>query len=124
MLLISAVQQNDRYIIYIYIFFFHVLFHYGLSQDTEYSSLCCTVGPCFLSSLTILTLFCMSQTHTKLRELKLNCLSVYRYTYVKKESLLGGTNIGSGTNGQGLYGDLGLSVFYLEIAQMSRLSCL
>ena len=25
--------------------FFHILFHYGLSQDIEYSSLCYTVGP-------------------------------------------------------------------------------
>ena len=28
---------------------FHILFHYGLSQDTEYSSLCYTVGHCCLS---------------------------------------------------------------------------
>ena len=27
---------------------FHILFHYGLSQDIEYSSLCYTVGPCCL----------------------------------------------------------------------------
>ena len=27
-----------------YIFFFQILFHYGLSQDIGYSSLCCTVG--------------------------------------------------------------------------------
>ena len=30
---------------------FHILFHYGLSQDMEYSSLCYTVGPCCLSIL-------------------------------------------------------------------------
>ena len=51
--LISAVQQSDSVIhtyiciyvhIYIYILFY-ILFHYGLSQDTEYSSLCYTVGP-------------------------------------------------------------------------------
>ena len=38
--------------IYIYIhthMYFQILFHYGLSQDTEYSSLCFTVGPCCLS---------------------------------------------------------------------------
>ena len=34
-MLISAVQQSDCYIIYI----FNILFHYGLSQDTEYSFL-------------------------------------------------------------------------------------
>ena len=36
-MLISAVQQNDCYL-------FHILFHYGLSQDIEYSSLCYIVG--------------------------------------------------------------------------------
>ena len=30
---------------------FHILFYYGLSQDAEYSSLCCTVGVCCLSIL-------------------------------------------------------------------------
>ena len=51
---ISAVQQSDAdtyifyimYIIYVYILF-NILFHCGLSQDFEYSFLCCTVGPCF-----------------------------------------------------------------------------
>ena len=28
---------------------FHILFHYGLLSDIEYSSLCYTVGPCCLS---------------------------------------------------------------------------
>ena len=31
--------------------FFHILFHNGLSQGFEYSSLCYTVGPCCLSIL-------------------------------------------------------------------------
>ena len=31
----SAVGQSDL-VIYIYTFFFSILFHYGLSQDTEY----------------------------------------------------------------------------------------
>ena len=35
-------------IIYIYILF-QIPFHYRLLQDVEYSSLCYTVGPCFLS---------------------------------------------------------------------------
>ena len=30
---------------YIYILM-QILFHYGLLQDIEYSSICCTVGPC------------------------------------------------------------------------------
>ena len=33
---------------------FHILFHYGLSHVTEYSSLYYPVGPCFLSILYIL----------------------------------------------------------------------
>ena len=38
--------------IYMYIHIhFQILFHYGLSQDIEYSSLCYTVGPCCLSLL-------------------------------------------------------------------------
>ena len=36
--------------IYIYILF-HVLFHYGLLYDAEYSSLCYTARPCCLSTL-------------------------------------------------------------------------
>ena len=41
---------------YVYILF-NILFHYGLLQDTdysEYSSLCCVVGPCCLSILYML----------------------------------------------------------------------
>ena len=37
--------------------FFFFLFHYGLSQDIEYSSLCYTVGLCCLSTLYILGRF-------------------------------------------------------------------
>ena len=38
--------------IYIYIYIpFHILFHYDLSQDTEYSFLCYTAGLCCLSIL-------------------------------------------------------------------------
>ena len=33
---------------YTHTFFFYISFHYGLSQDIKYSSLCYTVGPCFL----------------------------------------------------------------------------
>ena len=50
--LISGVQQSDP-VMYLYIFFY-ILFHYDLSQDIEYSSLCCTVGPCCWSSLHII----------------------------------------------------------------------
>ena len=61
-MLISTVQQSDSVIqiyMYIYILFFHILFHSGLSQDIGYSSLCCTVGPLFIhpmyTSLHLLT---------------------------------------------------------------------
>ena len=33
---------------------FHILFHYGLSQDIEYSFLNCAVGPCCLSILYVI----------------------------------------------------------------------
>ena len=46
-MLISAVQQSGS-VIHTY-----VLFHYGLSEDIEYSSLCYTVGPRCLSILHI-----------------------------------------------------------------------
>ena len=39
---------------HIYILFFNILFHSGLSQDISYNSLCCRVGPCCLSILHIL----------------------------------------------------------------------
>ena len=37
---------------------FHMLFHYGLSQDTERISVCYTVGPCCLSVLHIVVCIC------------------------------------------------------------------
>ena len=60
MTLISALQQSDS-VIDIY-FLFHILYHYGLLQDAEYSSLGYTVGPCCLSNLYILICICWSQT--------------------------------------------------------------
>ena len=42
-LLISAVQQSDP-VSQINTYFFPILFHYGLSQETRLSSLCYTVG--------------------------------------------------------------------------------
>ena len=56
-LLYNKVIQFYTYIyIYIYIYIytqFHILFHCGLSQDIEYSSLCYTVGLCCFSTLGI-----------------------------------------------------------------------
>ena len=49
--LVSSVQQSASFIhiyIYIYIYIlFQIIFHYRLLQDTEYSSQCYTVGPCW-----------------------------------------------------------------------------
>ena len=61
-LFISTVQQSDSGI-YIYthtppILFLHILFHYDLSQDIEYSSLGYTVGSCSLSILYVITYIC------------------------------------------------------------------
>ena len=42
---------------FIYTYIFHILFHYGLLQDIECSSLCYTVSPCCLSVLYIIVLF-------------------------------------------------------------------
>ena len=39
--------------LYIYTFFLNILFHYSLSQDDEYISLCYTIGPCCFSILYI-----------------------------------------------------------------------
>ena len=53
-MLYSKVNQ-----LYIYI---HILFNipfHGLSQDIEYSFLCYTVGPCFLSILYIIVWKCL-----------------------------------------------------------------
>ena len=59
-MLFSGVQQGDSVIhtvfsyTYIYIYFFQILFPYMLLQNIEYSSLCYTVGPCWLSILYLL----------------------------------------------------------------------
>ena len=36
---------------YTYIYIFNILFHYGLSQCIEYSSMCYTVAPMFIAAL-------------------------------------------------------------------------
>ena len=48
-------------VIQLYILF-HIIFHYTLLQDTEYSSLFCTVGPCCLSVLYTIAWILQSQT--------------------------------------------------------------
>ena len=52
-----------KWLLYIYIYIlFYILFHYGLSQNIEYSSLCYTVGLCCLSILYTIVCICYSQT--------------------------------------------------------------
>ena len=54
-MLASGVQQSDS-VIHMYIctnIIFQILFHHVSLQDTEYSSLCYTVGPCSLPILYI-----------------------------------------------------------------------
>ena len=48
--------------IYIYSFFFHVIFHHVVTQETGQSSLCCTVGPQYLSTPNFIV--CILQPHT------------------------------------------------------------
>ena len=49
---VSGIQHSDSFTyiennIYIYMYIlFQILFPYSLLQNTEYSSLCYTVGPC------------------------------------------------------------------------------
>ena len=63
-------QQQQQHIhsvivicVYVYILF-HIILHYGLLLDIEYSCLYCTVGPCCLSvdTLYIVVCICSSQT--------------------------------------------------------------
>ena len=62
-MLISSKQSDFVQIdMYISIFFFVIFPHYSLLQDIEYSSLCYTVGPCWLSVLYILVCICQYQT--------------------------------------------------------------
>ena len=52
-------QRYSKMIHYTYVYvLFYILFHYGLSQDIKYSSLCCTVGPCCLSIRCIIQFTC------------------------------------------------------------------
>ena len=69
-MLISAVQQCDS-VIRVYI-----LFHYGLSQDIEYSSLCYVVGPSCLSILYILLCIYWPQTPNRFILFYMNSTSI------------------------------------------------
>ena len=64
-----------RWLSYTHIYIlFHILFHYGLSQDIEYSSLCYTVGPCCLSIPYVIV--CIYQPQTPRPSLSLLAFSL------------------------------------------------
>ena len=51
--LVSGVQQSDS-VMHIHVsILFQILFPFRLLQNIEQSSLCCTVGPCWLSILNV-----------------------------------------------------------------------
>ena len=65
---VAGIQQSDS-IIYVNIYMYvcayalvHILFHYGLLQDSEYSFLCYTVGLCWLSVKYTIACMCQSQS--------------------------------------------------------------
>ena len=60
--LTSSLQQSDSVIHTHTPRYVYILFHYGLSQDIEYSSLCYTVLPCGLSIFYITVSICWFQT--------------------------------------------------------------
>ena len=60
--IVSGVQQSDS-VVHIHVsIFFQILFPFTLLQNIEQSSLCYTVGPCWLSIVNITFCTCQSQT--------------------------------------------------------------
>ena len=58
--LVSSVQQSDL-VIHVHVsILFQILFPFRLLQNIEQSSLCYTVGPCWLSVLNIVVCICQS----------------------------------------------------------------
>ena len=58
-MLVSGIQQSDSVIhTYIYIYIFQILFPYRLLQNIKYSSMCYTVGPCWLPILYVVVCIC------------------------------------------------------------------
>ena len=76
-MLVSGIQQSDSVIHYL--FFLKFFFSFRLLQNIEQSSLCCIVGPCWLSILNIAVYTCQSQLGLFLKtiahEVKLLCIS-------------------------------------------------
>ena len=63
---ISTVQPVTQLCTYNIGIVFYILFYYGLSQGTEYSSLCYALGACCLSTLYVKVHICLSQTQSLL----------------------------------------------------------
>ena len=55
---VSGVQQSDSIICIRIFILFQILSPYGLLQNVEWSSLCYTVSPCWLSVLYIVVCVC------------------------------------------------------------------
>ena len=73
LLLYSRVTQ---FYTYIYVLF-NILFHSGLSQDIKYTSLCYTVGPCWLSILCIVVCICRCDV----LNLSLPCFGNHKFVF-------------------------------------------
>ena len=62
--LVSGVEQSDLVIHIHIVILFQIILPFRLLQNIEESSLCYTVGPCWLSILNIIVCLCQSQTLT------------------------------------------------------------
>ena len=82
--LVSGVQQSES-VIHIHVsILFQILFPFRLLHSIEQSSLCYTVGPCWLSILNIAVCTCQSQT-PNLSELTVK-EGVYHHIYFQMSS--------------------------------------
>ena len=81
-MLVSGASHRDFTYKYTHIcIIFQILSPYSLLQNIEYSSLCYTVGPCWLSILFTVVCFCLHQTPPDLSpspHFRSNCLSKAR----------------------------------------------
>ena len=80
------IQFSYTYIYkYILFFFFYNLCCYRLLQDIEHSSLCSTVGPCWLFNLYIVV--CIFQSQTPNLSLPSLCFNGYKFAFYVYESI-------------------------------------
>ena len=63
--LLYSIMTQSLWVVYTHAHsFFYIIVHHVLSQDIGYNSLCCTVGPHYLSILNIIVYICQPQTPT------------------------------------------------------------